>query len=123
MVNLAGWVTGLDALGGLIAGRFGRAEQRARVGACLQGFSARPERKNGWRLAEHAGAISPDGMQRLLRTAERTSTGVCDDLRECGLEHLRAPDGVRVIDETGFVTKGTRCAGVQLQYARHHRQD
>ena len=34
------------------------------------------ERKNGWTLAEHAGPVSPDGMQRLLRTAEWDVDGV-----------------------------------------------
>jgi hypothetical protein len=28
------------------------------------------ERKNGWTLAEWAGQVSPDGMQRLLRRAD-----------------------------------------------------
>jgi SRSO17 transposase len=116
MVDLAGWAVGLDALAGLIAGRFARAEPRARVGAYLRGLLARLERKNGWTLAEHAGAISPDGMQRLLRTAEWDVDGVRDDLRGYVLGQLGAPDGVWVIDETGFVKKGIRSAGVQRQY-------
>src|ERR687894_536204 len=116
MVDLAGWAGGWDALAGLIAGRFARAEPRARVGAYLRGLLARLERKNGWTLAEHAGAISPDGMQRLLRTAEWDVDGVRDDLRGYVLGQLGAPDGVWVIDETGFVKKGIRSAGVQRQY-------
>jgi len=59
----------LDALVELISGRFRRAEPRRRVGAYLRGLLAGLERKNGWTVAEHAGAVSPDGMQRLLRTA------------------------------------------------------
>ncbi len=62
MVDLVRWVAGLDALVGLIAGRFGRVEPRRRVGAYLRGLLAGLERKNGWTLAEHAGAVSPDGM-------------------------------------------------------------
>jgi hypothetical protein len=54
----------LDALVGLIAGRFARVEPRRRVGAYLRGLLAGLERKNGWTLAEHAGAVSPDGMCR-----------------------------------------------------------
>ena len=72
---------GVDALVGLIAGRFGRAEPRRRVGLYLRGLLAALERKNGWTLAEHGGAISPDGMQRLLRTAGWDAEGVRDDLR------------------------------------------
>ena len=52
----------LDALVGLIGGRFGRVEPRRRVGAYLRGLLAGLERKNGWTLAEFAGARSPDGM-------------------------------------------------------------
>ncbi len=81
MVDLAGWVVGLEARSGLIAGRFGRAEPRRRVGAYLRGLLAGLERENGWKLAEHAGAVSPDGMQRLLRTAAWDVDGVRDDLR------------------------------------------
>jgi hypothetical protein len=38
------------------------------------------ERKNGWTLAEHAaGAVSLDGMQRLLRSAGWDDDGMRDD--------------------------------------------
>jgi hypothetical protein len=40
MVDLAGWVAGLDALVGLIAGRFSRVEPRCRAGAYLRGLLA-----------------------------------------------------------------------------------
>jgi hypothetical protein len=33
----------------------------------VSGLVAGLERKNGWTLAEQAGEVSPDGMQRLLR--------------------------------------------------------
>ncbi len=107
----------MDVLVELIAGRFGRVEPRRRVGAYLRGLLAGLERKNGWTLAEHAGALSPDGMQRLLRTASWDVDGARDDLRWYVLEHLGEPGGVWVIDETGFVKKGTRSAGVARQYS------
>lgn len=116
MVDLAGWAAGLDALVDMIGGRFGRVEPRARVGGYMRGLLAGLERKNGWTLAEHAGAVSPDGMQRLLRTAGWDVDGVRDDLRGYVLGHLGGPDGVWVIDKTGFIKKGTRSAGVQRQY-------
>jgi SRSO17 transposase len=106
----------LDALVELIAGRFGRVEPRRRVGAYLRGLLAGLERKNGWTLAEHAGAVSPDGMQRLLRTAGWDVDGVCDDLRGYVLDQLGDPAGVFIVDETGFIKKGVRSAGVQRQY-------
>lgn len=63
-------VAGLDALHERIAGRFAWAEPRARVGEYVSGLVAGLERKNGWTLAERAGEIGPDGMQRLLRRAD-----------------------------------------------------
>ena len=107
----------LDAVVELISGRFTRSEPRPRVGTYLRGLLARLERKNGWTLAEHSGAISPDGMQRLLRTADWDVEGVRDDLRGYVLEHLdEEASGVFIVDETGFIKKGVRSAGVQRQY-------
>ena len=68
-------------------------------------------------LAEHAGAVCPDGMQRLLRTADWDVEGVRDDVRDYVLAGLGDPaSGVFVVDETGFIKKGRRSAGVQRQY-------
>jgi SRSO17 transposase len=120
VVDLAGWVSRLDAVIGLIGSRFGRSEPRARAGAYLQGLLAGLERKNGWTLAEHAGAVSPDGMQRLLRTADWDVDGVRDDMRGYVLDGLGDTDdpaqAVFIADDTGFVKKGRRSAGVQRQY-------
>ncbi|WP_075332982.1 IS701 family transposase [Pseudonocardia sp. Ae717_Ps2] len=117
MVDLAGWVASLDAVVELISGRFRRVEPRRRVGTYLRGLLAGLERKNGWTLAEHAGAMSPDGMQRLLRTADWDVDGVRDDLRGYVLQHLTdTASGVFIVDETGFIKKGLCSAGVQRQY-------
>jgi SRSO17 transposase len=112
----------LDAVVGLIGSRFARSEPRARVGAYVRGLLAGLERKNGWTLAEHAGAVSPDGMQRLLRTADWDVDGVRNDVRGYVLNGLADPDpgeagaGVFIADDTGFIKKGRRSAGVQRQY-------
>jgi SRSO17 transposase len=107
----------LDELHGRIAGRFGRAEPRARAREYVTGLVAGLERKNGWTLAERAGEVSPDGMQRLLRWADWDIDGVRDDVRAYVVERLGAVDGVLMVDDTGFVKKGTRSAGVQRQYS------
>ena len=107
----------LDQVHELIAGRFGRAEPRARVREYLSGLVAGLERKNGWTLAERAGEVSPDGMQRLLRRADWDVDGVRDDIRGYVAEHLGDPAGVLIADDTGFLKKGTRSAGVQRQYS------
>lgn len=110
-------VAELDGLHERISGRFGRAEPRARVREYVSGLVAGSERKNGWTLAEHAGEVAPDGMQRLLRRADWDVDGVRDDVRDYVVEHLGCPDRVLIVDETGIVKKGTRSAGVQRQYS------
>jgi hypothetical protein len=79
VVDLAGWVASSDELVGWVGRRFARAEPRVRVRAYVRGLLAGLERKNGWTLAEHAGAVSADGMRRLLRTADRYVEGVRDE--------------------------------------------
>jgi SRSO17 transposase len=83
----------------------------------VSGLVAGLERKNGWTLAERAGEVSPDGMQRLLRRADWDIDGVRDDVRDYVIEHLGDPDAVLIGDETGFLKKGRRSAGVQRQYS------
>jgi SRSO17 transposase len=107
----------LDRVHERIAGRFGRAEPRARVREYLCGLVAGLERKNGWTLAEHAGEVCPDGMQRLLRRADWDVDKVRDDVRAYVIEQLGDKDGVLIADDTGFLKKGTRSAGVQRQYS------
>jgi len=100
-----------------IAGRFARAEPRARMREYVSGLVAGLERKNGWTLAEWAREVSPDGMQRLLRRADWDVDGVRDDIRGYVAGQLGEPDGVLIADDTGFLKKGIRAAGVQRQYS------
>ena len=75
------------------------------------------ERKNGWQLAEQAGDSTPDGVQRLLSSYRWDADLVRDDLASYVAEHLADADGVLVVDETGFLKKGNKSAGVQRQYS------
>jgi SRSO17 transposase len=115
--DLAAWIGGLDALFARVAGRFCRVEPRRRARAYVRGLLAPLAGKNGWTLAEAAGDATPDGMQRLLNAATWDADGVRDDLRGYAMEHLGERDGVLVVDETGFLKKGTKSAGVQRQYS------
>jgi hypothetical protein len=85
--------------------------------AYLRGLVGDVGRKNGWQLAEHAGEATPDGMQRLLATADWDPDLVRDDLRGYVVEQLGDPAAVLVVDETGFLKKGTTSVGVQRQYS------
>jgi SRSO17 transposase len=75
------------------------------------------ERKNGWTLAEQVGQLRPDGVQRLLNHCDWDENAVRDDVRDFVVETIGAKDGVLIGDDTGFVKKGTRSAGVQRQYS------
>ena len=45
-------------------------------------------------------------MQRLLNEYRWNADEVRDDLRGCVAEHLGDPDGVLILDETGFPEEG-----------------
>ena len=111
-----GWARGLDELAARLAPRFGRVEPRRRALAYLRGLLAPVERKNGWQLAEAAGDATPDGVQDFLGRMRWDADAVRDDLRAYVVEHLGDPDAVLVVDETGFLKKGAKSAGVQRQY-------
>src|SRR5215217_7621009 len=117
MAEVARWEEGLAALHGRIASRFRRPEARARAGRYLAGLLAPVERRNGWQLAEALGERTPDGIQRLLRTARWDAEAVRDDLRAYVVEHLGDPEAVLIVDETGFLKKGAKSVGVARQYS------
>lgn len=112
-----GWSCGLEALAARLSGRFGRAEPRREVLAYLRGLLSPLERKNGWQLAEAAGQPSPDRVQSFLSRTRWDADAVRDDLRAYVIEHLSDADAVLVLDETGFLKKGDKSAGVQRQYS------
>src|SRR5258705_5736133 len=95
---------------------FARAEARRRAQIYLHGLLGPIERKNGWQLAEAAGDATPYATQHLLDRADWDAAAVRDDLRAYVIEQLGDPAAVLVVDETGFVKKGTKSAGVAKQY-------
>jgi SRSO17 transposase len=111
------WAAGLDEVAQRLALRFPRTEPRQRAVAYLQGLLSPVERKNSWQLAEQAGDESPYGVQHLLGRATWNADAVRDDLRAYVIEHLGDPEGVLIVDETGFLKKGDQSAGVQRQYS------
>jgi SRSO17 transposase len=116
-IDLAAWRAGFDDVFARVAGRFLQACSRKRARAYLLGLLSRAERKNGWTIAEFAGDATPDGMQRLLNFYSWSADDVRDDLRGYVVAGLGADRAVLVADETGFIKKGTKSAGVQRQYS------
>ena len=82
-----------------------------------RGLLSPVERKKGWQLAERAGDATPDGVQRLLSTYQWDADLVRGDLAGYVMEHLADAEAVLVVDETGFLKKGDKSAGVQRQYS------
>jgi SRSO17 transposase len=100
-----------------IGPRFRRAEVRQRATRFLEGLMSPVERKNGWQLAEELGERGPRGVQRLLGDANWDEEAVRDDLQTYVIERLGEESAVLVVDETGFVKKGKKSAGVARQYS------
>jgi hypothetical protein len=69
---------------GRLGPRFARAEPRRRARAFLLGLLAGLPRADCWSIAEHAGDVSPDGMQHLLTGAVWDAAAVRGDLRYVG---------------------------------------
>jgi SRSO17 transposase len=105
--DLAVWVAGLDDLFALVARRFPRVEPRLEARSYVRGLLAPLAAKNSWTLAEAAGKKTPDGMQRLLNRAAWDDGGVRDDVRGYVARHLGDAGGVLIVDETGFIKKGS----------------
>jgi SRSO17 transposase len=111
------WVEELAALKERIGALFGRAEPRRQVGLLLEGLIGGAERKNGWQLAEYAGDAAPWRMQALLGRTLWDQEKARDICRDFVIERLGDPSGVLILDETGFVKKGSHSVGVARQYS------
>lgn len=101
MAEVEGWTAELEFVYARVAGRFGRVDLRWRMRDYVWGLLAPVGRKNGWQLAEYAGHRDPAGLQHLLNGARWDADAVRDDVRAYVAEGL-GPDGVLIIDDTGF---------------------
>jgi SRSO17 transposase len=110
------WGRQLDEVADRIGIRFPRSETRDRVRAYLIGLLGPVQRKNAWQVAEQIGDADPYGIQYLMGRSEWDPDAVRDDLRGYVVEALGDPDAVLILDETGFLKKGTKSAGVARQY-------
>ena len=113
------WGHRFERLWDRLEGCFSRRDLRRRAKGYLRGLLGRVDRKNMWQLAEHIGDATPHGLQRLLDRAVWSADEVRDMLVAYAREGLLADDeaGVLVVDETGFLKKGVKSAGVQRQYS------
>jgi len=117
VAEIEAWADALREVVDALGCHFARAEARLRVAQYLRGLLSPVERKNSWQLAEATGDASPYGVQHLLGRARWDADAVRDDVRAYVTEHLGDAEGIAVLDETGFLKKGTRSVGVQRQYS------
>lgn len=115
--GVSDWRHALEGLRQFIAPAFRRSEQRLAAGAFMDGLLSGAERKTGWMLAEEAGFARPYRIQSLLGRSRWSADVLCERVRRYALEALGDADGVLIIDETGFLKKGTHSVGVARQYS------
>lgn len=111
------WGRELDRVSDRIGFRFGRPEIRSRARIYLEVLLSNVPRKNGWQVAERAGDATPKNIQHFLGRSKWDADEVCDDLQRYVIDQLGEKDGVLVVDETGFLKKGKKSAGVGRQYS------
>ena len=100
-----------------IRSAFARSEAREGAMAYLGGLLSPAEHKNGWQLAEINGDPNPYRVQHLLGRADWNPDDLRDRLRRYVMDYLADPDAIGVLDETGFLKKGTHSVGVARQYS------
>src|SRR5260370_12967064 len=112
----AAWSESFNEMFAQVAGVFRNAAVRRHGRACLLGLLSHAERKNSWSLAEFAGDVSPDGMQRLLNFSPWDEDACRDALARYVARNLGDPAAVLAVDETGVFKKGEVLAGMGRQY-------
>ena len=107
----------IEVVTGQLRPRFARAAGHRHAATYVRGLLGTAERKNGWQVAEAAGYRQPRSIQRVLDRSIWDADAVRDDLRAYVVTELGDPTGVLIIDETGFLKKGTHSVGVKRQYS------
>jgi SRSO17 transposase len=97
---------------------FGRIEAQRRSEQYLRGLLVQQaDRRNAENLAEAIPEATPRALQRFLSEAPWATTPLIDALQTYLAEFLADPDGVFVLDETGFPKQGRHSVGVTRQYS------
>src|SRR3954452_9099763 len=110
------WASSLRDVKGRMRPLFTQERVAASAGAFLDGLLGAERRKTGWMRAEAAGDPGPWRQQAVLGRGRWESDALRDIVRAYALETLADPDAVLVLDETGFLKKGSASCGVARQY-------
>jgi SRSO17 transposase len=110
------WSSDFQDFQSRFASFFARSEPREASHRYLRGLLAPVQRKNCWQMAEAVGEQDPQPLQRLLYSARWDEDEVRDELQCFVVEQFGDEAGIGVMDETGFLKKGTKSVGVKRQY-------
>ncbi len=117
LAQLEGWQAEFDRLHERLRPYAAQGRTHARMKCHLEGVLGKADRKNGWHLAEAAGDESPYAMQHLMGRASWDVEGVREETRRYVREELGSAIRARIVDESGFLKKGKKSAGVERQYS------
>jgi SRSO17 transposase len=117
LAEIDDWADDFAAFHARFADLFGRKEPRSQAVKYTRGLIASVERSSTWQIAEATGDRIPDATQRLLYRVDWDADAARDRLQQFVIETYGDPDGIGVVDETGFLKKGAFSVGVQRQYS------
>ena len=82
----------------------------------IEGLMSNAERKNSWQIAEKLGYATPTRFQHLINEGAWDEARVRDHSESLVIKKL-GENGTWLVDETGFLKKGEKSAGVARQYS------
>ena len=96
---------------------FGRKEAQGRSEQYLRGLLVQQtDRRNAENVAETIAGATPRALQRLLTEAPWPTEPVIERLQAYVAARLNTPEGIFILDESGFPKQGTKSVGVARQY-------
>lgn len=112
----AAWANAFEMLLAEFDDCFKRERTRSCAADYIRGLLADIERKNCWQVAERMGQDDPQQTQRLMYEAKWSADELCQGLRTKVAVQLGYQPCIGVVDESGFVKRGDKSAGVRRQY-------
>jgi len=110
------WTSSLHDVKARMRNLFTQDRVAASANLFLDGLLGDERRKTGWMRAEAAGDPGPWRQQAILGRGRWDADALRDIVRDYVVERLATPEGVLVIDETGFLKQGKASCGVARQY-------
>jgi SRSO17 transposase len=105
-----------ESLAAELSGHFTRTDAAQSAAAYLRALLSGVERKTSWQMAEAEGLAAPYAFQHLLRRALWDQDAV-RDAHQARIKGALGERGILILDETGFLKKGEKSAGVARQYS------